>query len=359
MKKLKALGIYIFQGGFTLGVRKHFEVVAHLEDGYFGVATVEKNLPNVDVFAVPDEWPVSSLRGVDFVYGNPPCAPWSNAGSRIGRPSWKDDPNTECWRHAARTAFKLNPSVIAIESVRPIYKLGREMLSDIAKEGRKHGYQTTVILENALDCNLPQKRPRFVLVLSKYQYMATPTYGKDVTPGEVLKAYAKEKKPEMNKRRAAAESLNARGSIENKVLKITPPGGRLSKHFAIRFPDAPVVNGRMIGRPSMLKFRIHPDKPSPTQPGGAVLFHHKEDRFLTIGEAAALCGYPADYEFVGSISNCYAQMGKAVLPNVGAHLAKDAARTIKLAHKLSKADIAQAQEITIFRDKIEIQNIIL
>ena len=29
---MKALGTYIFAGGFTLGVKKHFDVLAHFED---------------------------------------------------------------------------------------------------------------------------------------------------------------------------------------------------------------------------------------------------------------------------------------------------------------------------------------
>jgi hypothetical protein len=106
----------------------------------------------------------------------------------------------------------------------------------------------------------------------------------------------------------------------------------------------------MVGRPSMLKYRLHPDKSSPTQLGGASIFHWKENRYLTIAEAAALSGYPPDYEFVGSISSCYAQMGKAVLPPVGAHLAHDALATIKAGKKLKDL---KPLEITVGRDSVD------
>ena len=41
--KLNALGCYIFQGSFTLGVAPYFNVLATLEDGDFGEVTTKLN----------------------------------------------------------------------------------------------------------------------------------------------------------------------------------------------------------------------------------------------------------------------------------------------------------------------------
>lgn len=353
-----ALGVYIFAGGFTLGVQKHFAVLGHLEDGPFGVATVRKNLPGLDVYEDPETWPIEDLAGrVDFLYANPPCAPWSLAGSRANRLPWQRDPRTSCWRKTAETIFKLRPKVAAIESVRPLYTRGREMLVEIAAEARQNGYQALALLEDAIDCNMAQKRPRFMLVLTRYQYQASPTEGKDVTPREVLKAYydvagrPTSKNSKEGNHRYAAASIT--GNLEGKLLKHTKPGERMSRVFDRLNPNAKQVDGKMKGRPSMLKYRLHPDQPSKTQPGGAILFHHKEDRYLTIGEAAALCSYPAGYEFAGSISSAYAQIGKAVMPNVGEHVALDARRTIERAEQLDKKELQKSHEITVYRDRVE------
>lgn len=351
---MRALGAYIFQGGFTLGVARYFKIAAHFEEGPFGVATVEKNFGNFPIFQDAKTWPVSEYSGsIDYMFANPPCAPWSNAGSRVGRISWEKNPLTACWRRTAELVWQLQPKIAHIESVRPLYTKGRSMLSEIAAEARRQGYSVYCLLENAIDCNLPQRRPRFVLCLSKYAYQATPTGGEDVTPRMILKSLAAAGQPKEN-RRAAAAILGQ--NCEAAVLRHTPPGGRLARHFHDAFPRARKnKDGIFKGRPSMLKYRLHMDEPSPTQPGGPILFHPKELRYLTIGEAAALCGYPPGYEFVGSISSCYAQMGKAVLPPVGEHLAHDALRTLKMKAKQGNPKIAR--EIVIGRSTIETKEI--
>ena len=85
MTKPTAIGAYIFAGGFTLGVREHFEVRAHLEESKYGVATFTKNQPGIPVYFPPENWPISTLKRdhepIHFVYGNPPCAAWSGAGA--------------------------------------------------------------------------------------------------------------------------------------------------------------------------------------------------------------------------------------------------------------------------------------
>ena len=41
---MKAIGSHIFAGGFTLGVEKHFDVLAHFEgDGAYGADTFALN----------------------------------------------------------------------------------------------------------------------------------------------------------------------------------------------------------------------------------------------------------------------------------------------------------------------------
>ena len=80
----EALGVYIFAGGFTLGVKKHFRVIAHLEDGPYGSGTMRHNQPDVELFASPSTWledgRLERFKHMPWIYGNPPCAPWSSAG---------------------------------------------------------------------------------------------------------------------------------------------------------------------------------------------------------------------------------------------------------------------------------------
>lgn len=68
-----ALGSAIFAGGFTLGVRESFDVLAHLEETNYGVATVRHNMPELPVHVGRERWPLDEFRDVDMIYGNPPC----------------------------------------------------------------------------------------------------------------------------------------------------------------------------------------------------------------------------------------------------------------------------------------------
>ena len=46
---MKALGSYIFAGGFTIGVKKHFDIEAHFEgDGAYGADTFSLNYPDIN-----------------------------------------------------------------------------------------------------------------------------------------------------------------------------------------------------------------------------------------------------------------------------------------------------------------------
>jgi len=60
---LKALGAYIFAGGFTLGVSKHFDVEAHFEmkPGLYK-KTFLANFPKIPVFEGENDWPRKKFK---------------------------------------------------------------------------------------------------------------------------------------------------------------------------------------------------------------------------------------------------------------------------------------------------------
>jgi len=65
-----AVGAYIFAGGFTLGVREYFDVLCHLEDGPYGIATVRHNLPELPIYIEEPSWPLKDLieRNIDLIW---------------------------------------------------------------------------------------------------------------------------------------------------------------------------------------------------------------------------------------------------------------------------------------------------
>lgn len=73
----KAVGAYIFAGGFAEGVKRAgFEVIAHLEGNPpYGASTAKLNWPDLPIYAGFENWPLEHLKeiGIDFLYTNPPC----------------------------------------------------------------------------------------------------------------------------------------------------------------------------------------------------------------------------------------------------------------------------------------------
>lgn len=312
-----AVGAYIFAGGFTVGVKRAgFEVVGHLEDGDYGVETSQRNHPGLEVWRRPEEWP--NGHGIDFVYSNPPCAPWSAAGLK-GRDfsSGYDprDPRVSCFQRAFGLLERLRPRVLAIESVTQAYTRGRPMLDAMSREAEGLGYATTFALHDAYDCGLPQRRRRVFAVFHDVEMLwERPAPGDGPrTVREALAGLVDEPR-EVGK---LTPSL-ARG------LHLVKPGEKLRAVFGRAFPGTPL--------PSFLRQRLHWDRPSPTHLGaqGTVLYHPDEDREISVREAQVLCGYPASYEFVAStIVKKHAQVAQAVTPPAGAWIAATVRRSVE------------------------------
>ena len=67
------------------------------------------------------------------------------------------------------------------------------------------------------------------------------------------------------------------------------------------------------------------DRPAPTMRAehhGNIEFHYKLPRRLSAREAARIQSFPDDFEFVSSVTDTYRQVGNAVAPVFGWHLAQ-------------------------------------
>ena len=69
--------------------------------------------------------------------------------------------------------------------------------------------------------------------------------------------------------------------------------------------------------------RLNRKKPSPTIVTGSRMYYHPtENRFLTTREAASLQSFPANFEFMGSNTSQWTQIGNAVPVNLGYHIGR-------------------------------------
>lgn len=335
---MKAIGVYIFAGGFTLGVKRAgFDVLAQLEDGPYGVATTLRNHPGMPVHASPATWPLDALRAagpIDFVFGNPPCAPFSNAGishKKVGMMNdhWKRDPRTSCITKMFGVLERVEPTVWAWESVQPALRRGREMVDELTAVARSHGYAATYVLLNAVDIGVPQIRRRFFCVFHRvaidWEYTRVPKRTVRDAWAPILEGGVVDASPTPPSPTKNPEHL--------RLLREIPPGGSLRKAWERAHPPETWeknAHGTIRGRPRFLDVRLDYDEPSPTLTGGATKFHPVEDRYITLLEQQLLCGYPPEYVFEGpNLSNKYAQTAQAVMPPVGEWLARNVRRAIE------------------------------
>src|SRR5437660_3050623 len=85
---MRALGINIYGGGFTLGVKNAgFKILAQWEECDAGSKTFDLNRRYFSGIPRPlryADWPLADTGKVHLIYANPPCAPWSSANTRSG-----------------------------------------------------------------------------------------------------------------------------------------------------------------------------------------------------------------------------------------------------------------------------------
>jgi site-specific DNA-cytosine methylase len=322
-----ALGVFIYAGGFTLGVRQHFNVLAHLEDGPFGVATVKKNMPYIDINTSPNYWQntINKYVGkVHLVHSNPPCAPWSMAGRATEgkRGLTNSDDRVKCVFQSYSAFERLGANAWIWESVARTADAGRPVIEQLANRGAKNGFATTVIVFEGQDCGVPQKRKRTFVVQHDFEI---PWHTPDTARRCVRDVLTDDIKFD-----PIYDTANM-STAERNILPHTKEGGSLRDTFN-KIHGTPLVdpNRQIIkGRPSFIRRRLHRDQPSFTVVGGPHLFHPTEERLLSVPEVAALCCYPPEYEFVGRINDRYAQIAKAVLPPSGAWIASNLRRGLE------------------------------
>lgn len=320
--RLKALGAWIFAGGFTLGVRESFDVLAHLEETSYGVATVRRNLPDLPVHVGRDRWPLDALSAgprIDFLYGNPPCAAWSPAGSKIvGTRNWRTDPRVDCTRRHFELLERLRPRAWAWESVPQAFTVGRELVDELTLRALALGYSVTYLLHNAMHCGVPQNRRRFLFVATDCRFnvavddweteTVTSALRRVNDPGELVDHNCKKYPVEVAETRQGETLISSWTRLH--------PESTWERN----------VRGHVRGRPVFTIKRTRADAPAPVVMHE--LIHPTEHRALGVNELKVLCGFPSWYEFLG-LSDV-GQISRGVCPPVGAWLARNVARCLEL-----------------------------
>lgn len=228
-------------------------------------------------------------ENVDIVLGGFPCQDFSHAGKRLGFTSKRG----VLYRSMIEVIKRTNPYIFVAENVKGLLTIDSgEAIKTIIRDFEALGYNVVPNLYLAADYEVPQNRERVVLVGTR----------KDVLPP------FEHPKPVLNK----STSISVEKAIVDFVDK---KEGSFPNHY---WSKAKKNNGQGNNK-------IDRDRPGPTMRAehhGNIEWLWNGKRRLSAREAARIQSFPDDFIFYPSTSSAYKQIGNAVPPVLGWHVAK-------------------------------------
>jgi len=286
-EKAIVLDLFAGCGGLSLG----FEAAGFKTIGFemveAAVNTYNKNLCGEcynQFLEVGYEYPMAD--NIDIVIGGPPCQPFSRFGNQMGLEDARD--GFPVFIDAVR---RIQPKVFVFENVANILGRHKWYLDLIVKELQSLGYYVEYKVLNAVDYGVPQNRERLICVghRSKFHF-----------PIKQLR------------KTTVAEAIGDTMLSPEPVSKILTP--RQDEYIAVYEKKSHCVNPR----------DLYPDRPARTitcrNLAGAtsdmqrVRLTDGRRRRVTDREAARLQSFPDWFEFDGTETKRFYQIGNAVPP---------------------------------------------
>ena len=299
---------------------------------------------------------VSKAGGIDIIIGGPPCQAYSVAGRVRDENGMKNDYRNYLFEHYLNVVNRYRPKVFVFENVPGILSAmpNGTLITQLIKDGFDGiGYEIVDDLRkavvNASDYNVPQNRNRVVIVgvrkdvcsdvqglLNKFYTSFLPKYKgtKKITVEEAIgdlppcvpyhdsEHHSKRishSTPASNISWHIPRYSNMRDMDTFKLLAEDVASGR----FEYDSKKISELYEQKIGSKSPIH-RYHvldPKEPSTTiiahlYKDGNRFIHYdpKQQRTITVREAARLQSFPDDFEFIASRGGAYQMIGNAVPP---------------------------------------------
>jgi DNA (cytosine-5)-methyltransferase 1 len=285
------LDLFAGCGGLALGFEaRGFKTIGFEMDADF-CASYNANLAGTchRVFLTPE----TDLPPADIIIAGPPCQPFSVGGNQLGLVDSRDGFPT--FISAVR---RLRPEVWLFENVRGLFYRSRSYLHEILAELESLGYELEVKLHNAVAFDVPQNRERLFVVGHRGGF-GFPTESRvRVSAGEALGEMASQVPPNS---RFLTPSMDAYVARYEKASKCIRP-----RDLHLDRPARTLTCRNLAGATAdMQRIRLADGR----------------RRRLTLREAARLQSFPDWFEFTGSEGKRFEQVGNAVPPMLGYHLA--------------------------------------
>lgn len=310
MNNFTNIELFAGAGGLALGLEEAgFHGVEFVEFNHEACETLRKNRPNWNV--IENDVHKIDFKSfhdkIDVVSGGAPCQAFSYAGKRLGF----GDTRGTLFAEFARCVDEVKPKMFLFENVRGLlsHDHGRTFAT-IKYTFEKQGYTLQQKVLNACYYGVAQKRQRLIVIgirndLVDKIHFEYPQPEEHMT---VLKDALKN---------VPASPYQPYSESKRKVMELVPAGGcwvDLPSEIAKAYMGKSYYSGG--GRRGMAR-RISWEEPcltlttSPSQKQ-TERCHPDETRPFTVREYARIQSFPDDWEFVGSLSEQYKQIGNAV-----------------------------------------------
>ncbi len=314
------LELFAGAGGLAIGLEKAgLKCVALNEIDHWAAETLRKNRPHWNVL----EGDIKNLsfnnlkNQVDVVTGGFPCQAFSYAGKKLGL----DDARGTLFYEFARVVDETRPLICVGENVRGLlnHDDGRtlEGMKSILDEIGYRPIDPRIL--KAIFYKVPQKRERLILVGIRkdieIDFSYPKPYKKIYTLKDALKA------GELFPSDVPESDGSLYPKRKREILDKVPPGGYwrdLPLHLQKEYMQKSFYLGG--GKTGMAR-RMSWEEPSLTLTCSPAQkqterCHPDETRPFTVREYARIQTFPDDWEFAGSVSNQYKQIGNAVPVNL-------------------------------------------
>lgn len=330
-KRMNVVDLFCGAGGLSTGFRMAgFNVLLGIDNIPVFCKTFEKNdhksiCGDIKEISIDEIKKTINKEKVDVVVGGPPCQGFSMAGRRDPK-----DPRNSLFMEFVRVVEGLQPDYFVMENVPGILNMKTEegeLVSEIIfKEFEKRGYRIKAKKLNSADYGVPQKRRRVIFIGTKTEKpikFPVPTHSKEPKmrfDGTMEKKWEPVSSVLKNKRDVDEKYFHSQKMIEG-FNKRKEKNKKKGKGFGAQYL-------RMDEPSFTISARYWKDGAE-----ALVKYNENEVRKLTEEEAAAIQTFPKDYEFVGSKTDVYKQIGNAVPCLMAKAIAEEIKKSIQNSSK--------------------------
>lgn len=355
--------VSLFSGamGLDLGIEQAgFEAAVCVEIDKAAIKTIKKNRPNLPVIEKSvaevsgDEIKnITGIDEIDLLAGGPPCQAFSVFGNRLGI----EDARGQLIFEYLRLVEELKPKVFIMENVRglmsmsivpnskktkesdidPSYLEKGSLLNKVINDFNEIGYHVDCFVVNSANYGAPQIRERVILIGNRYghkAYFPQPTFSnrpEDNLPP--FKTLGDAIGPGSNFIDPCPEVMNF-SPRKLKYLALVPEGGNWRSMPEDIQKESMGKSWYLKGGRSAYWRKLSFAFPSPTvvtmpNHAGTSMCHPKELRAISVGEAAAIQEFPLNWDFQGTTTQKFRQIGNAVPIRLGKVAAETAKRILE------------------------------